>query len=266
MALNLDAIKNRLSQLQNTTTKQSRLWRPQPGKNLIRIVPYKFNRENPFMEMHFHYGMTDADGRQRSYLSPISFGRPDPIEEFSTKLKNTGNKEDYQLGKKLEAKLRTFVPVIVRGEENEGVKFWGFGKTVYQELLGFISDPDYGDISDPTNGRDVVVEFHTAEETGKSFPSTTIRVKPNVTPVSDNKEVISLIGESQVEITEIYTEQSYDDLKTVLSTYLNPEGGEETTTSSTETSDEDKSESAVVSENRKTATEAADAFDTLFNN
>ena len=66
MALNLDAIKNRLSQLQNTTTKQSRLWRPQPGKNLIRIVPYKFNRENPFMEMHFHYGMTDADGRQRS--------------------------------------------------------------------------------------------------------------------------------------------------------------------------------------------------------
>ena len=74
-----------------------------------------------------------------------------------------------------------------------------------------------------------------------------------------------MIGESQVEITEIYTEQSYDDLKTVLSTYLNPEGGEETTTS-TETSDEDKSESAVVSDNRKTATEAADAFDQLFNN
>jgi hypothetical protein len=51
----------------------------------------------------------------------------------------------------------------------------------------------------------------------------------------------------------------------VLSTYLNPEGGEETTTS-TETSDEDKSESTVVSDNRKTATEAADAFDQLFNN
>ena len=34
----------------------------------------------------------------------------------------------------------------------------------------------------------------------------------------------------------------------------------------TTTSDENKSESAVVSENRKTATEAADAFDTLFNN
>ena len=178
-----------LSQLQQSNQRTTNLWKPSPGKTQIRIVPYKFNKDNPFIELYFHY---DLGGK--NYLSPISFGRPDPIEEFSTKLKNTGNKEDYQLGKKLEAKLRTFVPVIVRGEENEGVKFWGFGKTVYQELLGFISDPDYGDISDPTNGRDVVVEFHTAEETGKSFPSTTIRVKPNVTPVSDNKEVIVAKG------------------------------------------------------------------------
>ena len=52
--------------------------------------------------------------------------------------------------------------MIVRGEENEGVKYWGFGKTVYQELLSII-DPDYGDISDPVSGRDVVVEFKTKE-------------------------------------------------------------------------------------------------------
>ena len=44
--------------------------------------------------------------------------------------------------------MRTFAAVIVRGKESEGVKFWGFGKTVYQELLGVIYDPDYGDITD----------------------------------------------------------------------------------------------------------------------
>ena len=52
----------------------------------------------------------------------------------------------------------------------------------------------------------------------------------------------------------------------MLSAYLNPEGTEEAKTSTENTSDENKSETAVVSENRKTATEAADAFDTLFNN
>ena len=46
-------------------------------------------------------------------------------------LKGSGSKEDYQLSRKLEAKMRTFAPVVVRGEESQGVKFWGFGKTVY---------------------------------------------------------------------------------------------------------------------------------------
>ena len=38
----------------------------------------------------------------------------------------------------MEPKLRTFVPIIVRGQEGDGVRFWGFGKTVYQEILGYI--------------------------------------------------------------------------------------------------------------------------------
>ena len=70
-------------------------------------------------------------------------------------------------------------------EKTQGVKFWGFGKTVYQELLS-ITDPDYGDILDPINGRDVGVEFLTAEETA-SFPKTNIRVKPNQTPITEDK-------------------------------------------------------------------------------
>ena len=112
-----------------------------------------------------------------------------------------------RLGRKLDAKMRTFLPVVVRGEEAQGVKFWGFGKTVYQELLGFIADPDYGDIADPMTGRDIVVEFKTAEETGANFPSTSIRVKPNQTPITEDKEQLKGMIENQQEITQIYTEQ-----------------------------------------------------------
>ncbi len=139
--MDLNAIRKRLGQLQTTNNRTSSLWKPQPGNQQIRIVPYHFNKDNPFIELFFHYNLNN-----RSYLSPISFGRPDPIEEFAQKLKASGNKEDYQLSKKLEAKMRTFAPVIVRGEESQGVKLWGFGKTVYQELLSIIADPDYGDI------------------------------------------------------------------------------------------------------------------------
>ena len=102
-------------------------------------------------------------------------------------------------------------PVVVRGEEKQGVKFWGFGKTVYQELLSIIADPDYGDITDPVNGRDVVVEFITAEESGASFPKTNIRVKPNQTSISDEPDVLELV-KTQQDIKEIYQELAYDDL------------------------------------------------------
>ncbi len=214
--MDLNAIKNRLSQLQTTNTRTSNLWKPQPGTQVVRIVPYKFNPDNPFIELYFHY---DLGGK--NYLSPVSFGRPDPIEEFAQKLKSTGSKDDYRLGKKIEAKMRTFAPVVVRGEEQQGVKFWGFGKTVYQELLSIIADPDYGDITDAVNGRDVAVEFKTADETGKNFPSTSIRVKPNQTPITEDAAVLDNIKDSQKEITEIYQELSYDDLTQALNDYLN---------------------------------------------
>ena len=258
--MDINAIKKRLTQLTSQTNRTSNLWKPQPGKNQIRIVPYAHNKDNPFIELYFHYEIG-----QRSYLSPMSFGRPDPIEEFADKLKSGGNKDDWKLGKKLEAKMRTFVPVIVRGQEKEGVKFWGFGKTVYQELLTFIADPDYGDIADPATGRDIVVTFKTAEETGKAFPSTSIMVKPNQTPCTEDKDVIESV-KNQVEITELYKELSYDDLTGILEDWLNPSDSDE----EKETKEEAKTAKTEVAKTVDTKTETtenvADAFDDLFNN
>jgi len=251
--MDLNAIKNRLSQLQTSNTRTSNLWKPQPGLQLVRIVPYKHNKDNPFIELYFHY---DLGGK--NYLSPVSFGRPDPIEEFAQKLKSTGSKDDYRLGRKVEAKMRTFAPVVVRGEETQGVRFWGFGKTVYQELLSIIADPDYGDITDSVSGRDIAVEFKTAEETGKSFPSTSIRVKPNLTPISEDAALLESLTEDQKNITEIYQERTYEDLTQALNDYLN--GG--STTEENKEDDKKVLADATTYDSKKTS----DAFDDLFNN
>ena len=254
--MDINALKKRLNQLQTTNTRTTNLWKPQPGTTQIRIIPYTHNKDNPFIELFFHYDLAS-----KTYLSPISFGRPDPIEEFAQKLKSTGSKDDYRLGRKVEAKMRTFAPVVVRGEEKEGVKFWGFGKTVYQELLSIIADPDYGDITDAMNGRDISVEFKTAEEIGATFPKTSIRVKPNQTPITEDANVLENLTENQKNITEIYQEMSYDELTEVLNNWLNPEDKEEK-------EEEQVGESVSRSEldNQKSATEdVTAAFDDLFN-
>jgi hypothetical protein len=254
MAIDLDAIKAKLNKLQTTTTRQNNLWKPEPGKQIIRIVPYQFDRANPFQELYFHY-----DLGKKNYLSPVTYGKADPVVEFAEKLKSSGNSDEWKLGKKLEPKMRCYVPVIVRGQESEGVKFWGFGKTVYTELLGFIADPDYGDITDPMNGRDIVVEFTPSEGAG-SYPKTAIRVKPNTTPLTEDKNVADRVANNQPDLKVIFKEPSYDDLKEALENWLNP-SEEETTASSTPAAPKQETAAPVAN----TVDDVGAAFDELFN-
>ena len=253
--MDINAIKSKLSQLQSTTSTKENFWKPEPGTQVVRIVPYKHNKDNPFIELFFHYNL----GNNKTYLSPVLFGRPDPVAEFSNKLKSTGNKDEWIQGKRLEPKMRTFAPVIVRGKESEGVKFWGFGKTVYQELLGVIADPDYGDITDATNGRDIGIERQTPAEAGNQYGKTTVRVKPNQTAITEDAKLLENVFENQADLTELYTEPSYDELKEVLQNYLNPSDETETATATTTTETV-----ATETETKKTA-DVSDAFDELFN-
>ena len=265
--MDIDAIKSKLATLQSTSNTKDNFWKPEPGKQVVRIVPYKHNKDNPFIELFFHYNL----GNNKTYLSPLSFGRPDPVAEFADKLKSTGNKDEWIQGKRLEPKMRTFAPVIVRGKESEGVKFWGFGKTVYQELLGVIADPDYGDITDATNGRDIGIDRQTPAEAGNQYGKTTVRVKPNMTPITDDADMLQSIFDNQSDLTELYTEPSYDELKEALQNYLNPsdEDSTETTTTSngvtaTTAPTTNTGTTAVKTDTKKTEN-VEDAFDQLFN-
>jgi len=256
--MDINAIKSKLATLQSTSNTKDNFWKPEPGTQVVRVVPYKHNKDNPFIELYFHYNL----GNNKTYLSPMSFGRPDPVAEFADKLKSTGNKDEWIQGKRLEPKMRTFAPVVVRGKESEGVKFWGFGKTVYQELLGVIADPDYGDITDTTGGRDIGIERQTPAEAGNQYGKTTVRVKPNQTTITDDAKLLTSIMDNQSDLTELYNEPTYDELKEVLQTFLNPSDDTQTTATATTPTTEKVAEQTATT----AKTDVSDAFDNLFNN
>jgi len=228
MPIDLNALKAKLQQMQQSSQGGSKssdfIWKPPVGKSQVRIVPYAFDKSNPFIELHFHYEIG-----KRTMLSPISFGKPDPIVEFAEKLKRTGDKDDWKMGKKIEPKFRVYVPVIVRGQENEGVKFWSFGKQIYTELLSVIADPDYGDISDLMSGRDITIE-HVAPEKEGAYPTFTVRVKPNTTPATTDEAVAKMITDDQKDVRTLFTEYSYDELKEALTKWLEPGASDPTPT------------------------------------
>ena len=125
------------------------------------------------------------------------------------------------------------------------------------------------DITDATTGRDIQVERQTPAEAGNQYGKTTIRVKPNQTPITESSEALEGLLNNQSNLTELYTEPSYDDLKDVLKNYLNP-GSEEST--ETTTTSNGVAASTAPTTNTGTATtdtkkteNVEDAFDQLFN-
>jgi hypothetical protein len=222
MALNLEKIKARLASFEKKGKSQSKtkdtIWKPVAGKQVVRIVPYQHQPDDPFIQLKFHY-----DFAGKNYLSPSSFNKADPIVELSDRLKK--NSDTWKQGREIEPKLRTYVPVIVRGEEEKGVRFWGFGVQIYKQLMQTMSEPDYGDITSLTEGYDIQVEFKTAKEVNKDYPETTIMVKPKPRPVIDPtnpkaKELLELITTKQPNMLDVYEVPTYEVLSAALEDYL----------------------------------------------
>lgn len=227
--MDLNAIKSKLAAL-NSGGNQERekvdfdkiYWRPANGKSTIRIIPSVFNAADPFTEIKLHYNIGKFP-----MVSLSNYGKQDPIEEFVKELRKTSDKDNWSLSGKLSPKSRFFAPVVVRGEEEKGVRLWSFGVNIYKALLALAEDEDIGDFTDVMSGWDMVVENTPAAGPGQ-FPSTTVRIKPKQTVLSDDDSKVNSWLKDQPNALEVQTQYDYEYIKKKLQEYLNP--GEEVTT------------------------------------
>ena len=225
--MDLNAIKKRLNDFQNQTNssggQQKQLfWKPTVGKQLIRVAPNKYNKDFPFTEMKFYYGI----GSKRVMASPSNWGEKDPIMEFAKQLRGTSDRENWRLAKKLDPKTRIFAPVLVRGQEDEGVKLWQFGKEVYQEFLNMAADDEIGDFTDIVAGRDIKLSTVGPESTGTPYNKTSIGPSLKTTQLSEDEVVAKSLLEEQADPMKVFKPLSYDDMKAALQEFLSPEGVE----------------------------------------
>ena len=276
--MDLSLIKQKLSASQTKGQKREKVdytkifWKPKPGKYQIRILPSKFDKSNPFREVYFHYGFSKGP-----ILALTNWNEKDPIAEFAKNLRKSSDKEDWQLAKKIEPKLRYFVPVLVRGEEAQGPRLWEFGKLIYEQLLGIAADEDYGDFTDITDGRDFTIDAVEDTVAGRKGIKCNIRVKPKTSAISDDANVVTKALEEQPDILGINKHYSFDELKDLLDKWLNPDSEEDTEAPIASTSTDDEEEDDFLAEMNKPVeqtykldtkaakTTNADKFDDLFN-
>jgi len=263
--MDLNAIKQKLDGLQQKTTTGPKkdysliFWRPTIGKQQVRIVPSKFNESNPFTELKFYYGITN-----KVMLSPLNFGEKDPIALFASKLREEYTKENYVLAKKLDAKNRIFVPVVVRGEEDKGVRLWQFGKLVYEELLALALDDEIGDYTDIVGGRDLTIETVGPESTGTPYNKSSVRVRLKSTPLSEDAKQVETWTSEQPDPTTEFKRFTFDEMKVALEKWLSPEEGEEEVITTAPVSDTPKSNFSLDTSGGAVKKSKDDAFDSIF--
>ena len=184
MGIDLAKMKAKRDALENRGNGQSAFWRPEDGEQVIRLLPTSDG--DPFKEFWFHYNL----GKNPGFLSPKkNFGEDDPLNDFVRKLYNEGTEDSIKMAKNLSARQRFFSPVIVRGEEDQGVRLWGYGKTAYKELLNLVLNPEYGDITDVDQGTDLTI--HYGKPAGAQFPQTAITPRRRPSGLTESEDTTS---------------------------------------------------------------------------
>ena len=228
MAIDLNKMKAKLDALESRGNGQkSVFWRPEDGEQTIRIVPTADG--DPFKEYWFHYNL----GKNAGFLSPKkNFGQDDPLNDFIRQLYNEGSDDSVKMAKNLSARQRFFAPVVVRGEEDKGVRLWGFGKTAYKELLNLVLNPEYGDITDVNEGTDLTIQY--GKPPGAQFPQTSIIPRRKPSALAKTEDEITAFLDQVPNFNDVFERKTPEQVQTMLDEFLLSEDDAEEV--STETS------------------------------
>ena len=244
MAIDMEKMRTRMTTLKSSGNGTSnKFWRPKDGEQTIRIIAPA--NGDPFRDYWFHYNVGDAPG----FLSPKkNFGEECPLDNFVRQLWKEGTEESKRMAKKLSARQRFFARVIVRGEEEEGVKVWGFGKRAYETLLGLVLNPEYGDITDAEDGTDLVV--HYGKPAGATFPETKITPRRKNSPLHKDSDKAREYLDGVPDFEELFaaSRKTSDEVQGILDTFLNSDEGasEDPASAFSETSEVDKAFSELL--------------------
>jgi len=122
------------------------------------------------------------------------------------------------MAKDLSARQRFFAPVLVRGEEDKGVRLWGFGKTAYKELLNLVLNPEYGDITDTDEGTDLTINY--GKPPGAQFPQTTITPRRKPSAMAGTEEEIGKFLDQIPDFDSVFERKTPEQVQVMLDEFL----------------------------------------------
>jgi len=187
------------------------------GQRRLRILPTA-DGSSPFKEVWYHE--IQVDGKWQKFYDP---GKNDnersPLNEVYEELRSTGKDADKELAKQYLSRKFYIVKVIDRDAEDEGVKFWRFKHNYKNEGILDKIIPIWrakGDITDPDNGRDIILEL-TKAKTPKGATYTVIQtiMYDDPAPVHEDKDLAKSWIEDELTWDDVYSKKPVEYLEAI---------------------------------------------------
>lgn len=250
--VDIEAIKRKLQQLngQKGNSFKDNYWKvKKPGEYMVRVVPWQDTKGQPFKEMWYYKGIgrKSANG-YGPFPMPTrkQFKHDDPIQDLIDLLRKEdqegGTDKNKDMLKRLYPKMTAYIPIIVRGEEDKGVRLWPITdlQMLYPKLLGYFVDEqvlqDTTDYTDVNNGFDIKVTVVESKRmfNGKPVLDSSVELARKVSPLSKDKKQIDAWIAAIPKLEELEPEPSFDDMKKRLEEWLADGGVAASTSEGTE--------------------------------
>jgi len=223
-----DKLNAELSKLNQSTNNQAdsedNFWKPDVDKAgngyaVIRFLPAPSGEDVPFVRIWDH-GFQGPGGW---YIekSLTTFGQPDPVSEYNSKLWATGMESNKDLVRKQKRRLSYFSNILVVKDptrpENEGKVFlFKYGKKIFDKLNEAMN-PEFSDETaknpfDLWEGANFKLKIRQVE----GYRNYDKSEFDTVSPVSNDDEVLKKIWDSEYSLQELLDKKhfkSYEDLK-----------------------------------------------------
>lgn len=231
MALDLNKIRQKLDKLNNTGGGNKEFLSLNEGEQDFRIIPTALDESNdPFQEAWMHYGL----GVKGGFLCPKkNFGQPckacEVSYQFWDSYNNTSDDKDKALAKEFMAKRRFYSPGVLR-EDGEVLDsspvWWGYSKTNYELLIGWVLNKKVGDFTDPEEGRDLTITYIPKDKSDTNFAQTSIMYDPSKTSLGSSKQIKEIVANVKP-LFEILSRKTSDEVEGIVDDFINqgPDGG-----------------------------------------
>lgn len=199
-----------LAEIRSKKFSRREFWNPKSGPNYIRILPsWTLDLSKDFFRKTAqHWKLGNNQDLWVTCLLEEGYARC-PVCEKIDGLYRTKVKEDSDFAKMIRKQTKVLYNIVDMNNVSKGVQVWQSGITVLGDILKFIGNPKYGDVSNPETGRNIDIFMTEAKESKTGWNDYAVQPDPERSQIAELEWLEQLTDLDHLVVTKSVEEIDY---------------------------------------------------------